>query len=190
MQPVTQSFAAGECVGLHGPSGAGKTLLLRAIADLDPHEGEAFLDDRACGELPPHQWRRRVAYLPSESRWWRPTVGEHFEGRPAELIRELGFPEDIWDWPVRRLSSGERQRLALARALALEPRVLLLDEPTANLDADCTREVEAMVKAYRRRTHAPVLWVSHNREQLDRVAQRQFHMERGGALQASQEHAA
>jgi ABC-type iron transport system FetAB ATPase subunit len=170
--------AAGECVGLAGESGSGKSLLLRGIADLDPHGGDAVLGGDRCSEMPPAVWRKRVGMLASESRWWFDEVRPHFpEEVDAELFEGLGFSGDeVLDWEVRRLSAGERQRLALARLLARRPEALLLDEPTANLDARSAEMVEALIEGYRQQHGAPVLWVGHSAEQLRRVADRGLRM--------------
>ena len=172
--PIDLAIASGECVSLTGPSGSGKTLLLRALADLDPHTGAVRLDQTVCEELPAPDWRRRVAYLPTESQWWLDTVGAHFAGEPRDLLKALGFAPETLDWAVSRLSSGERQRLALARLLAQAPAALLLDEPTASLDPESARLVEELVEDYRAEHAAPVLWITHNLSQGDRVASRHF----------------
>ena len=180
--PLNLAVARGECIAISGPSGAGKTLLLRALADLDPHEGRVYLDGVECNTFSGSQWRRRVAYLPAESRWWRETVGEHF---PVghEGLQELGFSETILQRPVSYLSSGEKQRLALLRLLANQPRVLLLDEPSAALDADNTRRLEALVSRCRQTQQAAVLWVSHDAAQIARVAAHHLRL-RDGRLEA------
>jgi len=166
-------IGSGECLAVTGASGAGKTLLLRAIADLDAHAGEARVDGEACSSMPAPRWRRRVGYLPPEPRWWRATVGEHFAADvPTPLVGRLGFDDDVWTWPVERLSSGETQRLALARLLEREPEALLLDEPTAHLDDKFTRVVESIVAEYREDRGAPVIWVTHDVEQAGRVGTR------------------
>ena len=172
---------AGCCCALSGPSGSGKTLLLRAIADLDEAAGEVWLDDQPRSAIDAPQWRRRVMYLAAESHWWAPRVREHAAAwRPADL-EALGFDEAVLHWEVQRLSSGERQRLALARALAHGPSALLLDEPTANLDQANTARVERLVADWRRDTGGCVLWVSHDPLQRVRVATTQFEIE-GGVL--------
>jgi len=183
--PVDLTVEAAECICLSGPSGAGKTLLLRAIADLDPHEGTVWLDDRPCEAYPAPRWRRLVGLLPAESRWWYERVGEHMERVPTVWLEALGFTPEVLEWEVRRASSGERQRLALLRLLSNRPRAVLLDEPTASLDPENTRRVEALISRYRRERQAPVLWVSHDPEQIQRIADRRFRLEDGKLLTES-----
>lgn len=177
--------SAGECVCLGGPSGAGKTQLLRAIADLDSHRGEVALDGRSARSVSAHQWRRAVALLPAESQWWADRVGDHFSRIDEAQWRALGFDTDTADWLVSRCSTGERQRLALLRLLANVPRVLLLDEPTASLDPLSVERVEAVIAAYRQQQHAVVLWVSHDAAQRSRVAARELFVEGGRLREAA-----
>jgi ABC-type iron transport system FetAB ATPase subunit len=122
------------------------------------------------------QWRRQVAYLPAESHWWADRVGVHFNGADPVLLEQLGFAGDVMDWDVARLSSGERQRLALVRMLGLKPRVLLLDEPTANLDRVSQARVETLIRDYLERNDAIALWVSHDPEQRKRLGGASFHI--------------
>ena len=178
--PIECRVEAAECVCIHGASGSGKTLLLRAIADLDPHQGEALLDGVGCATLPPPQWRRSVALVVAESQWWSEHVREHFEhGVNPDWLERLGLPAASIDWQVSRCSTGEKQRLALLRALMQGPAVLLLDEPTGNLDQDSTRRVEALLDDYRQQQSAALLWVTHDPEQISRVARRSFTLRNG-----------
>ncbi len=174
--PFELSIDAGECVSLRGPSGSGKSLLLRAIADLDPHQGEVWLDGVACEQIPAPQWRQQVALLPVESQWWLDEVGAHFPSRDCPWLARLGFSEAALGWQVSRLSSGEKQRLALARALMNRPRVLLLDEPTASLDETSATALETVVAEYRLENNAAALWVSHSATQAARVATRHYQL--------------
>jgi len=170
---------AGEILGLHGDSGSGKTLLLRALADLDPNQGEVKLEGSPRESFSGPRWRRKVGLLPAESHWWEDQVGPHAEHWPMEVLAALGFSPQVLDWQTGRLSSGEKQRLALARLLANRPRVLLLDEPTANLDQGNTAAVEAIVRQYLKETGAAALWVSHDPAQLARLARRRAMMKEG-----------
>ncbi|HEB79413.1 MAG TPA: ABC transporter ATP-binding protein [Rhodospirillales bacterium] len=180
LEPASLTIGAGECVALSGPSGAGKTLLLRAIADLDPNRGVVSLNGESRESMPAPHWRRKVAYLPAESGWWSEKVGEHFLDMAAAvpLIERLGLGAGAADWPVARLSTGERQRLALARALALTPLALLLDEPTSGLDPEATARVEELL-AERLGEGASMLLVSHDARQAGRFAERSFSMKLG-----------
>jgi len=184
--PVDLTVAAGECVCLAGPSGAGKTLLLRAITDLEPHQGHVFIDGVECNRFSGAAWRRQVGLLPAESHWWLDDVGGHFSKVEDNLLHMLGFANDVLHWRVRRLSTGERQRLALARLLCLNPKVLLLDEPTASLDPDNVRRVEEVITYYRTQHAAAVLWVSHDPEQTKRMASRAYSLSNGKLMEAGE----
>ncbi|NCA69462.1 MAG: ATP-binding cassette domain-containing protein [Sphingobacteriia bacterium] len=195
--PLDLTLTAGELVLVSGPSGSGKSLLLRAIADLDPHEGEVWLNDEARSGMAPWRWRQRVGLLPAESSWWAETVGEHLPGvqtagarrftrtpratpapsaAPPSMLHDwlarLGFAPDVLDWSIERLSTGERQRLALVRLLVRLPEVLLLDEASANLDPANTAQVESILAHYRQTRRAPVLWISHDPAQHERLGGR------------------
>jgi len=163
----------GECIALQGASGSGKTLLMRGIADLDPNEGSIKLDGVLRESMPAPLWRRQVTYLAAEPGWWADTVQDHFtnwdNARP--LLEELRLTSGCGSWNVARLSTGEKQRLGLARALMLQSRVLLLDEPTSGLDASSTAAVESII-AKRRLSGTSVIWCTHDQEQARRVASR------------------
>lgn len=177
---VSFELADGECIALQGPSGVGKSLLLRAIADLDPSEGSVELDGMPREAMPAPAWRKQVTYVAAESGWWSDTVQEHFTAwdQAAMLAKQLGLPSSCGTWPIRRLSTGEKQRLGLVRALLLHSRVLLLDEPTSALDAAASASVEAII-AERVSTGTSVVWSTHNSAQARRVGSRLFMMSNG-----------
>jgi UDP-glucose/iron transport system ATP-binding protein len=177
--PVDIALNREEIVTLAGPSGSGKTLLLRALADLDPHQGEVRLDGVPSSKFVPAEWRRKVGLLPAESGWWSDRVGDHMSAPQSEVLSALGFGADVLTWSVSRLSSGERQRLALSRLLSNRPLVLLLDEPTANLDGDSAARVESLILRYRSASGAAVLWVSHDPAQAHRVGNRALELRHG-----------
>jgi ABC-type iron transport system FetAB ATPase subunit len=180
--PFDLSLTHGACVGVTGPSGAGKRLFLRMVADLDPHEGEAFLGEVARSSLTAPAWRRQVTYVPAESGWWADRIEGHFAKERLEAARDLaarlGLPDGILAEPVARLSTGERQRLALIRAIVAGPAVLLLDEPTAALDAQSVARVEALLAELMARGVC-ILLVTHDPVQAKRLAGQRFTMAAG-----------
>jgi ABC-type iron transport system FetAB ATPase subunit len=181
--PYSFDCAANECLGIRGVTGVGKTLLLRVLADLDRHKGKIFLNGKECSAYPAPDWRRQVALVPAESRWWYATVGSHITAGEKEvevrgLLEPLGFDVDVLDWDVKRLSSGEKQRLAVVRALVHIPAVLLLDETGSGLDHQSCVQLEELINSYQREHEAAVLWVSHDDEQLERVGERIMSLER------------
>jgi ABC-type multidrug transport system ATPase subunit len=177
--PVSFDIAAGECVALMGASGAGKSLLLRAIVDLDPSTGSVWVGDRLRSDVAASEWRRKVALVPAESGWWADRVGDHFPSKSDARapIEALGLATSL-EWEVSRLSTGERQRLAIARALCRKPEALLLDEPAASLDEQATRRVEDLIRECCKADMA-VLLVTHDRQQAERMAKRVLRMSDG-----------
>lgn len=179
-------LADGECIVLSGASGSGKSLLLRAIADLDPNPGQVILDGTSRENLPGPVWRTHVVYLAAESGWWGDIAGSHFADREiaAELISRLGLSPSIFDQPVVRLSTGERQRLALVRGFELKPRVMLLDEPTAALDDESAGRVEAILSERLSMGMSAIL-VTHDTDQAIRFAGRRFRIADGVVKQVA-----
>ena len=182
MGPVDLVLERSECAGLTGPSGAGKTLFLMAVADMTPYRGNVYLDGDESGSMSGPDWRKRVGLLPSESSWWYDTVGEHFNSMNSKWFSALGFDEAVAEWEISRLSSGERQRFALLRLLSNMPKVLLLDEPTANLDTENAVQVEKLIEAYRIENNSSVIWVGHDINQIKRVSNRCFRMEHNSII--------
>lgn len=174
--PLNFTLTPGQILGLSGPSGSGKSRLLRALADLDPHGGEVWLDDSTQSATPAHRWRQQVMLVPAESQWWFDTVAEHFPNHEVGDWQALGFDTDPSAWAIERLSTGEKQRLALLRALVYQPRVLLLDEPTANLDERARTRVEAWLLNAIRSSQRVAIWVSHDDVQLQRVSDQRLRL--------------
>ncbi len=168
--PLDLELRGGECVCLSGPSGCGKSRMLRAIADLDPHQGTLYLDGRESTQYTPPAWRRLVCMLPPVSHWWGPVAGACMSAPTPRELDALDLDATLLSRPVEQLSSGQRQRLALLRVLALAPRVLLLDEPTANLDPETSALAESAIGRYRAESDAAIIWVSHDPAQIRRVS--------------------
>jgi ABC-type iron transport system FetAB ATPase subunit len=170
--PFDFTVPAGGCAVISGPSGSGKSLFLRMIADLDPNEGEVRLNGTGRQSMGGPAWRQMVPYVPAEAGWWLDDVAGHFapdkRDEARTLAADFGLVEGQFDAPVARLSTGERQRLAVIRALVLGAPALLLDEPTSALDEEAARLVEAALKA-RLQNGCVIVMVSHDAGQAARL---------------------
>jgi len=180
--PFELSLGAGACAAITGPSGSGKSLFLRMIADLDPNDGRVWLQgtDRASVSAP--EWRKRATYVAAESGWWADVVIDHFAaGRRSEVVAlaaRLGLRAGLLDAPIAQLSTGEKQRFSLVRALLQNPPVLLLDEPTGPLDEESVARVEALLRE-RMATGKSILLVTHDASQAQRLGARHYRMVAG-----------
>lgn len=182
----------GGITALFGPSGSGKTTALDAIAGLrTPRSGrilvrERVLFDSARGvNLPPH--RRHVGYVPQD-----PALFPHMNARrnvlygrrpgqrlSLEAVVEMLDVSALLDRRVADLSGGERQRIALARALMSAPDVLLLDEPLAAVDVERRRRILPYLLRVRDDLGVPVIYVSHDRAEVDQLADRVIVLDAG-----------
>src|SRR6202795_2465045 len=180
--PFELNLGRGTCAAITGPSGSGKSLFLRMIADLDPSEGEIWLNGRARASMSGPEWRKRAIYVSAESGWWGDKVIEHFPASTrteiAVLSARLGVRADLLDAPVAQLSTGEKQRLSLVRALLPNPPVLLLDEPTGPLDEESVTQVEALLQE-RMAAGTSILLVTHDARQAERLGVQRYRMMAG-----------
>lgn len=181
LSPVSFALAASQCLAVTGASGSGKTRLLRALADLDPAEGTVMLEGAERNEMTGPEWRRLVRYVSAEPGWWAPTPRPHFPTdveAVAPIVEALGITREILDRPVTELSTGERSRLGLIRAICGKPKVLLIDEPLAGLDKEAVARVEALIAAELDLGRI-VVFVSHQSTALTRRARAELHIEAG-----------
>ena len=180
--PFELNLGRGSCAAITGPSGSGKSLFLRMIADLDPNDGEVWLNGRERASMPAPEWRRRATYVSAESGWWADTAIEHFPPQRRKevgpLSTLLGLRADLLEAPVAQLSTGEKQRLALVRALLPNPPVLLLDEPTGPLDEVSVTQVEALLQQ-RMAGGTSILLVTHDPNQAIRLGHQRYRMMAG-----------
>jgi putative ABC transport system ATP-binding protein len=172
-----------------GPSGSGKSTLLRLFNRLaDPAAGVVRYRGADVRERDVLELRREVGLVPQLPALLEGTVAENVEygprlaGRHSDVSRVLtlaGLDATFADRPAGRLSVGEQQRVMLARALALEPRVLLLDEPTSALDERSKAAVEHTLLDLRERLALSFVFVTHERAQAERLADRVVWLEDG-----------
>lgn len=188
------TLRAGERLAVAGASGSGKTLLLRTLAGLEPVQtGELIFQNRRLSDWSMPAYRARVVYVPQ-----RPALPEgpveaalrvpfQFRvhrhqpfplDRARELLAMLGRDEKFLQQHTERLSGGEGQIVAMLRALLIGPDVLLLDEPTASLDARAVSAIETLVASWlQEHPQRACVWTSHDRDQLRRVCDRVLSLE-------------
>jgi ABC-type multidrug transport system ATPase subunit len=183
------SFEArpGEALALWGPNGAGKTTLLKAMLGLVECQGQITIaghDTRRAGKLA----RRGLGYVPQEALFYDLSVADTLAfyaklkqagaDRIPTLLERLGLAEHARK-RVPALSGGLKQRLALAVALLADPAVLLLDEPTANLDAAAQRDYLALLAELRAAEQKTIIFASHRLEEVESIANRVLLLEQG-----------
>lgn len=202
LKDIRFSIREGERIGLVGNSGSGKTCLFRAIVRLDSWDTGSV---SSSGSLPDCQrdivrFRRQVIYLPQRPAFLEGTVQQNLEfafdlsscdekldqSRLVAWLGKFGRGDDFLKQPVAQLSGGEQLIVALLRALSLSPRVLLLDEPTASLDATTMAIYEAVVQDWHQQdSRRAFVWTSHDRQQIDRMADRVILMRDGELSEAA-----
>jgi tungstate transport system ATP-binding protein len=173
----------GEILALVGPSGAGKSTLLRLLNFLEtPTSGKIVYQGHSTNGNLSINTRRQVTTVFQRPILLRASVranvayglglrGRRGDGRIDEMLARVGLSE-LTNAPAHKLSGGEMQRVALARALVIDPQVLLLDEPTANLDPYNVGLIEEIVREQNRTRQITIVLVTHNVFQAKRLAQR------------------
>jgi putative ABC transport system ATP-binding protein len=172
---------------LVGPSGSGKSTLLRLLNRLaDPDSGVVSMRGEDVRDIDVLELRRRAVLVPQLPAPLPGTVadnvryGPSLRGRDTDVVRWLdlaGLDAGYADRDASRLSVGERQRVMFARALALEPEVLLLDEPTSALDESARDEIERTLRAIEERVS--IVLVTHDRAQAERLASHTIRIREG-----------
>jgi len=196
---VSFDLKPGERMGLVAPSGAGKTLLLRSIVLLDPvQEGQIAFQGKPLRDWHLPSLRRQMVYLPQRATAFPGTVQDNLQqalqlkvnqaqgsglaqddakqwranSRILHWLQQLGRRQDFLQLQAQQLSGGETQILALLRALQIDPQVLLLDEPTASLDAETTDKVETLLQDWLQAGNRAFLLTSHDQQQIQRFTTR------------------
>lgn len=199
---VSLDVASGEVIGLLGPNGAGKTTSFYMIVGLVPSEGgEILLDGERLSNLPIHRRAERgLSYLPQEASVFRklsvedniravlelqkvngkPLTRDEIERRLDVLLSELQI-DKLRDSPSQALSGGERRRVEIARALATNPRFILLDEPFAGVDPIAVIEIQRIVRFLKERGIG-VLITDHNVRETLGICDRAYIINQGTVL--------
>lgn len=203
--------ASVEVLGLFGPSGSGKTSLLEAIAGIRrPDAGEIRIGDRVLFslekriDLPARE--RRIGYVPQDAllfpnmnvtaniTYGSPSTPPTSPAKAASLragresfdvLVQILDLRELLDRGVNKLSGGEKQRVAIARALMTRPSILLLDEPLAGVDRERRDVILPYILRIRRELHVPLVYVTHDREELHAIADRVLRLDRGELVQST-----
>jgi ABC-type methionine transport system ATPase subunit len=182
LRGVTFAVQAGEVFSVVGPSGAGKSTLLRTINRLvESTAGNIFLDGAPIEEINPLELRRRIGMVFQLPALFGDTVedsvlyGVRLAGKCADVERLLGLAglaPSLASRNPQSLSVGQQQRVSIARALALEPEVLLMDEPTSALDQVARQWIEDLIGQLNKELGLTIVVVSHALDQVERIADR------------------
>ncbi|NDJ17289.1 ABC transporter ATP-binding protein [Myxacorys almedinensis] len=192
-QDIDFEVWAGDRIAVVGPSGGGKSLLLRAIAGLDSVQaGQIVFDGKPLTQWFLPRYRTQVLYLHQRPALLEGTVemnlrsvyqfaahqDKTYDRQPIlNDLKQFGRTDAFLERPIAALSGGEAQIVAFLRALQLAPDVLLLDEPTASLDAETATQLEALVERWHATNpHRAYLWVSHDPQQVARISDRQIYL--------------
>lgn len=189
---VDASAVNGEVTAVVGPSGAGKSTLLRTVNRLiEPTSGEVYLDGEPTSRMDTLLLRRRVGMVLQLPALFGETVEDAVlygariaessgsDGaseatteatRAGDLLNSVGLDGALLTRNPQSLSVGQQQRVSVARALALRPQALLMDEPTSSLDEAARRSLEAMIRGLADTSGLAVMLVSHDLEQVQRLA--------------------
>ena len=189
--------ASVEVLGLFGPSGSGKTSLLEAIAGIRRQDaGEIRIGSRVLYssknniDLPPQE--RLIGYVPQDALLFPNldvTGNINYGRRGPEAVDEDQFVtlaaildlQALLDRRVQALSGGEKQRVAIARALMTRPSILLLDEPLAGVDQERRDVILPYLLRIRRELHVPLVYVTHDLDELTAIADRVLRLDRGSS---------
>jgi len=181
LRGVALNVHRGDFIALIGANGSGKTTLLQALHGLVPHTGTRRVDDRGARQVMvfqrPFVLRLSVWNNLRLALWLARVPAAERSGRATQALHHAGLAA-LRDRPARALSGGQQQRLALARAWAVRPDVLFLDEPTANLDPSAKKEIEAMLAAFAHEGMTLVM-STHNLGQAKRLATRVVYLDQG-----------
>lgn len=207
LRELNLTIDRGEAVGISGANGAGKTTLFKVILGLVPYwQGRVTILGRALDSARNRSWvRRQIGYVPQQTLSGKLPVSVHdgvLMGRwglgfayhrrvtpeerrlVAEILRRVGLARLEWQ-DCRRLSGGQQQKMAIARALIREAPLVLLDEPTTYLDRSSQGEIMALLQELRREQRLTLVMISHDRPQLQRLSDHLYDLDETGLRRAN-----
>ncbi len=198
LQNISFEVFSGERIAIIGPSGAGKSSLLRLLNRLsEATKGSIYLEARDIRKIPVIQLRQQVTLLMQEPKLLGMTVREaivyplvlrrlpqqQIQERLGYWVEQLRIPEEWLGRTEVQLSAGQRQLVAIARALVIQPKILLLDEPTSTLDVGRAAFVLNLLQQLQERQQTTILMVNHQLEQAQQFCTRVLHLQQGQLIQ-------
>ncbi|NJO39956.1 MAG: ATP-binding cassette domain-containing protein [Cyanobacteria bacterium CRU_2_1] len=203
LQDVSFNVDQGDRLAIVGVSGAGKTSLLRVLNRLtEVSEGKIYFENQEIRQIPVIQLRQQITLVPQESKLLGMTVQQALayplvlrgipqttiQQRLKALMEKLHIPEEWLERSEVQLSVGQRQWVAIARALMIQPKILLLDEPTSALDAGKGTHLVNILTDLAQNHQTTVVMVNHQLEIAEQFCTRLLHLQRGNVLQDSSSH--
>jgi ABC-type dipeptide/oligopeptide/nickel transport system ATPase subunit len=196
---VSLELNSGECLGLVGESGSGKTTLAKMIAGFEsPNQGTVLLGERDAASIP-HRERSRIVqmvfqdpfsslnpklHLRTQLREGMETHGfDNIAGRLTKLMEDVGLDPSFLDRYPHQLSGGQRQRFAIARALSLEPKIILADEPVSSLDVTIQAQIIALLKRLRTERRYTMVVISHDLAVVGQLCDSVLVLKGGGVVE-------
>ncbi len=188
---ITLSIKKGEIISLVGPSGGGKTTLLKCINRLiEADTGTIIYQSQNIKTISPTQLRKNIVLVPQESIMFPGTVKDNISlalivhgindrKKIKDSLTDTGLSLSFLSKNAEKLSGGEKKRVSLARALALSPAMLLLDEPTTGIDPKNLETVEQRIINFSKQRQLTVVWVTHDVSQAKRVSDRIANLKQG-----------
>lgn len=201
--PILKGISAkvfeGEFITIVGPSGSGKSTFLSLLNRMaDPEAGSLFFKGVPYLHMNVLELRRKIGMVFQLPTMLRGTVRDNLligpklfrqslsEPEIDRLLEQVALPSAIKTQDARSLSGGQKQRVSLARTLANQPEVLLLDEVTASLDPNSSLEIEGLIQTLNEKQGKTILWVSHNLKQAKRVGQYTWVLSEGEMVEQGQ----
>jgi tungstate transport system ATP-binding protein len=198
LKDCSYDFSASDVYVLMGPNGCGKSTLLRICSLLEPPDsGQLLFSDDGTPLVPDMQLRRRMTLVLPHTGVFHTSVFDNaayglkirgfqkqtIDAKVNEVIAFVGLEHKLKQ-SARTLSSGETQRLGIARALAIEPEILFLDEPTASVDEKNTAIIESIIARLKRDGRTTIIMTTHDRDQAERLADKLLVMKDGAVHEA------
>lgn len=185
LKDINTDISKGELTTIIGPSGSGKsTFLLLLNRMIEPDSGTLKLDGVPFKDIDVLSLRRKIGMVFQTPIMLKGSVKDNIMVGPTlhqetltdieieQFLNRVGLPKSFMDKEAQKLSGGEKQRVSLARTLANQSEVLLLDEATASLDANSSLEIEQLILSLHQESRKTIIWVTHNLEQAQRIGQK------------------